>query len=106
MYWITLTIFLAVFCVLAARKFSEWWLNFVKFTVGLIGSFAGLWSGINWLLSAEITMKAAQVEGYCQLADKNCLAQVENYWAAQAALIAAICLLGLWNADNFQKLRQ
>jgi hypothetical protein len=85
----------------ANRYASKNALDSIRLVLGLIGSFIGIWSGINWLFSAQLAVKLAQgAENKCKVGDVNCLSQVQNLWAAEAALVAAICVLGLWNADN------
>jgi hypothetical protein len=89
----------------ASQKLSEEWAALIKFALGVALSFGGVLSGVWWLNSAELALSDIAPSGVCPQGAVGCLSLKLNIWAAQCALVAAICASGLWNVDNLKRWR-
>jgi hypothetical protein len=70
-----------------------------KFGVGLLGSLSAVTSGLLWLVSSHLGLKAATGTPVSNLS------LWLNDWAAAGAFLSAICFMALWNVDNFAEYR-
>lgn len=94
-------VFFILIPAIISRFTPKTFMSIITFGLGLAGQIAALWSAIAWLGSAQVAIKIAQNGAKaCGQGDFNCFSLSENLLAAQAALVAAVCLLAIWNIDN------